>query len=108
MGNVIRADAAYLAGKARQIGERIGNIEAALSSAGELARKTGRSWEGEARKVFLGKYNQAEAGLRAAAGKLKRYPEDLLDIACGYKNAESENTALTAGLAGSGNTEGKS
>ena len=106
MAEVIRADAAVLAVKAKEISERTENLERTIKLAGELIRGTKSFWNGDAGGMHQRKYEAAEAQLQKAVRSLKRYPAELAEIAGRYERSETENTEDIMALAGVGQASG--
>ena len=97
-GIQIKVKTEELVGKAGIVKDKVIVMQRQIDDAEQLLNRTASYWLGEAgdkkRKDFKKKKKAADQVIR----RLSEYPEDLLEMAGIYVNAETENTEAPAPL----------
>lgn len=100
MEGILRVTPEQLETAANEFSEKgtyVGNLTSEML---KLIEGLSRVWEGEAASAYLTRFRQLDKDIQKMIRMIQEHSKDLSDMAVVYRNAETGNQQMAAGLSG--------
>ena len=98
MTGILKVTPSKLISTATEFNSQGAQIRRVTAQMLDIVKSLTGSWEGDAQKVYLQRFNALDTDMNRIQTKIKEHVEDLQVMAAEYKTAESANVSNFTGL----------